>query len=169
MGEEVLFFLIPVMVVGLMAGLVSIIAQWKLYTKASKPGWAILIPIYNIYVLLQIANRPTWWLVFYLLPPILVFPTQFIFGEESNIFRSAVMLGGILSLAIVVVQFLVSLSLAKVFGRSRLFGIVFLWLFSVIGYLIIGLGKSKYQAASNAPTPPANPGPPAASAPANPV
>jgi hypothetical protein len=32
------------------------------------PAWAVLIPIYNLYVLLQTAGRPGWWLVLYLIP-----------------------------------------------------------------------------------------------------
>ncbi len=37
-------------------------AYWKLFTKAGEPGWAILIPIYNIIVLLRIAGKPWWWI-----------------------------------------------------------------------------------------------------------
>ncbi len=36
-------------IIGLVAGLVALIAQWRMYTKAGKHGWAVLIPIYNIY------------------------------------------------------------------------------------------------------------------------
>jgi len=39
-----------------------IIAYWKLFTKAGEPGWAIIIPIYNIIVLLRIAGKPWWWI-----------------------------------------------------------------------------------------------------------
>ena len=40
-----------------------IASQWKVYTKAGKPGWACLIPIYNLIVLLEIAGKPTWWIL----------------------------------------------------------------------------------------------------------
>lgn len=33
---------------------VSIVAMWKLFTKAGKPGWAALIPFYNTYTLFDI-------------------------------------------------------------------------------------------------------------------
>jgi len=45
-----------------------IAVQWKLYTKAGKPGWAAIIPIYNIIVLLEIVGRPIWWIILYLIP-----------------------------------------------------------------------------------------------------
>ena len=31
---------------------VIIIGMWKIFTKAGKPGWASIVPIYNIIVLL---------------------------------------------------------------------------------------------------------------------
>ena len=34
----------------------SVIAMWKIFTKAGKPGWASLIPIYNIVVMYQIVG-----------------------------------------------------------------------------------------------------------------
>lgn len=33
---------------------VVLIAEWKVFTKADKPGWAVLIPIYNLWVLYTI-------------------------------------------------------------------------------------------------------------------
>ena len=35
-----------------------IAAMWKVFTKAGKPGWAAIVPIYNIIVLLGIAGKP---------------------------------------------------------------------------------------------------------------
>lgn len=49
-------------------GILAIIGLWKIFTKAGKPGWAAIIPIYNIYVLLQIINKPWWWLLLLLIP-----------------------------------------------------------------------------------------------------
>jgi len=45
-----------------------IVSQWKIYSKANKPGWACLIPIYNIIVLLEIVGKPLWWLFLFLIP-----------------------------------------------------------------------------------------------------
>lgn len=32
--------------------------MWKIFAKAGQPGWAAIIPIYNMIVLLQIVNKP---------------------------------------------------------------------------------------------------------------
>ena len=45
-----------------------IAAQWKIYEKAGQPGWACIIPIYNIYVLLKIVGKPGWWIIMMLIP-----------------------------------------------------------------------------------------------------
>lgn len=43
-------------------------AMWKVFTKAGQPGWAAIIPIYNAIVLLQIAGKPIWWILLFLIP-----------------------------------------------------------------------------------------------------
>jgi hypothetical protein len=47
---------------------VLLIAMWKIFTKAGKPGWAAIVPIYNIIVLLEVVGRPVWWIVLLLVP-----------------------------------------------------------------------------------------------------
>ncbi|MDQ5882867.1 MAG: hypothetical protein QG648_220, partial [Patescibacteria group bacterium] len=42
-------------------GLLMIISFWKIFTKAGKPGWAAIIPVYNSVVLAQIAKQPWWY------------------------------------------------------------------------------------------------------------
>jgi len=45
-----------------------IAGMWKIFTKAGKPGWAAIVPIYNLIVLLEIVNKPIWWIVLLLIP-----------------------------------------------------------------------------------------------------
>ncbi len=47
---------------------IEIAAMWKVFTKAGQPGWAAIIPIYNGIVILQIAGKPIWWILLYLIP-----------------------------------------------------------------------------------------------------
>lgn len=47
---------------------VMIVAQWKIYEKAGEPGWAAIVPIYNIIVLLKIVGKPTWWIIMFFIP-----------------------------------------------------------------------------------------------------
>ena len=46
----------------------NIIVMWKVFKKAGKPGWAALIPIYNIIVMIEIAELPMWYIALYFVP-----------------------------------------------------------------------------------------------------
>jgi hypothetical protein len=56
--------MIPILVISV----IVIISYWKLFTKAGKPGWAAIIPIYNIIVLLEIIGKPIWWIFLFIIP-----------------------------------------------------------------------------------------------------
>lgn len=45
-----------------------IASMWKVFEKAGKPGWAAIIPVYNIVVLLEIVGKPIIWIVGFLIP-----------------------------------------------------------------------------------------------------
>src|SRR5699024_1193151 len=55
-------------VVYLLIIVLMIVAMWKTFEKAGKPGWAAIIPIYNIIVLLDIVGKPWWWILLMLIP-----------------------------------------------------------------------------------------------------
>jgi len=48
--------------------IVAIAGMWKTFEKAGKPGWAAIIPIYNIYIMIEIVGKPTIWLLWLLIP-----------------------------------------------------------------------------------------------------
>lgn len=56
------------MIVYLAIGVVTLAGMWKIFAKAGKPGWASIVPIYNIVVWLQAVNRPVWWIILLLIP-----------------------------------------------------------------------------------------------------
>jgi hypothetical protein len=56
------------LIFNLVIAVVFIVAGWKVYTKAGKPGWAVLIPIYSAIVLLDIVGKPWWWFLLMLIP-----------------------------------------------------------------------------------------------------
>ena len=45
-----------------------IVSMWKVFEKAGEPGWASLVPIYNMVVMLKIAEKPLWWLLLLFIP-----------------------------------------------------------------------------------------------------
>lgn len=60
--------LIMMLLITLPFCIVIIASTWKLYTKANKPGWAALVPVYSTLVLLEIIRKPWWWLLLMLVP-----------------------------------------------------------------------------------------------------
>lgn len=116
------------LLVTLAIAVVFIIGFWKTFAKAGQPGWASIIPIYNVYVLLKIAGRPGWWLLLCLIP--------------------------VVNFAIAIV---VAIDVAKSFGQSALFGVLLLFLLSGIGYLILGFGNYRYVGPAAASPGPATP------------
>jgi len=50
--------------------IICIAAIWRIFEKAGKPGWASLIPIYNILMLLEIVGKPWWWLLLMAFVPV---------------------------------------------------------------------------------------------------
>src|SRR5688572_7643279 len=44
--------------------LFSVVMLWRIFVKAGQPGWAALVPVYNVLILLQIIGRPWWWVFF---------------------------------------------------------------------------------------------------------
>lgn len=101
-------------------------AWWKIFTKAGQPGWACIIPIYNLYVWCKIVGRPWWWLLLMLIP-----------------------------LVNFIIAIILLIDLAKSFGKGVGFGIGLL-LLPFIFFPILGFGSAQYQgptAGSLAPAP----------------
>ena len=47
---------------------IHFLGTWKLYVKAGRKAWEAIIPIYNGIVLMQIINRPKWWVLLLFIP-----------------------------------------------------------------------------------------------------
>lgn len=48
--------------------IIVVAGMWKAFEKAGQPGWACIIPIYNVYIMLKIGGKPGWWLILFLIP-----------------------------------------------------------------------------------------------------
>lgn len=92
-----------------------IFCMWKIYVKAGKPGWAAIIPIYNILVQLEIVGRPWWYLLLLFVPVV-------------NI----------------VIGIMIIFDLAKVFGKDTGFGFGLL-LLSFVFIPILAFGDATYK------------------------
>ena len=96
---------------------VTIVSYWRLFTKAGKPGWAIVVPIYNLIVLLQVSGKPTWWILLNLIPFV-------------NI----------------VVSLIVILGFAENFGKGKAFGLGLFFLPFIFGP-VLAFGNDEFMGA----------------------
>lgn len=106
------------MLVWLAIVVLLIAAMWKVFVKAGKPGWAAIVPIYNIVVLCEIAGKPAWWVVLFFIPFV-----NFI------------------------VAILLAINIAKNFGKGGGFA-AGLILLPFVFYPMLGFGDARYQPTS---------------------
>ncbi len=99
----------------LAAIVLAIVTMWKVFEKAGEAGWKALVPFYNSYVLFQIAGRNGLGFLLLFIPVV-------------NI----------------VVGIMLSIDLAKHFGKSAAFGVIGLFFFNIIGMLMLAFGDAKY-------------------------
>ena len=118
--DEAMMVIVPIYGVIL---IVLIVANWKLFAKAGQPGWASIIPIYNLVILLQIVGRPTWWIAAILFCP----PVGLVFSVSMMV------------------------DLAKSFGKGGGFA-AGLILLGFIFFPILAFGSSQYQGPAGAST-----------------
>jgi uncharacterized protein DUF5684 len=104
-----------VIIISLAIAILMIAAMWKVFSKAGQPGWAVIIPIYNIYIMCKVAGRPGWWVLLMFIPFV-----NFIIAIILNI------------------------DIAKNFGKGVGFGIGLIIL-PFIFYPILGFGSAQYQ------------------------
>ena len=101
-------------IISLVISVLTIIAMWKIFKKAGKPGWASIIPFYNTYCLFDLAWGNGWLFLLSLVPCV-------------NI----------------VVMIMLYFKLAKAFGKGTAFGFGLLFS-NTIFFLILGFGNAEY-------------------------
>src|SRR5258706_4694183 len=94
-----------------------IASVWKTFVKAGKPGWACLVPIYNLMVMAEIAGKPNWYGLLCLIPFV-------------GIIFAIIIIAGV----------------ATAFGKSVGFAIGLI-LLGIVFWPILGFGDARYQGA----------------------
>ena len=102
-------------IVGLLVAVLLIASMWKVFAKAGKPGWAAIVPIYNLITLLEIAGKPLWFIVLFFIP-------------------------GVNFIALL----LVAIGVANAFGKGTGFGLGLAFL-GPIFYPLLAFGDATYQ------------------------
>ncbi len=104
-------------------GLLVVVGMWKTFDKAGQPGWAAIIPIYNLVVMFRIGGQSGWFALTYFLNFIPI-------------------IGSLVFLGIIIWN---HVNISKRFGQGVGFAIG-LVLLAPIFWLILGFGSSKYLA-----------------------
>jgi hypothetical protein len=80
--------------------ILEIAAMWKVYEKAGQPGWAAIIPIYNLYIMCKIGGKSGWWVLLMCIPLVnlifVIWLTNMIsksFGKDEGFTVGLVLLG----------------------------------------------------------------------------
>lgn len=109
-------------------GLIVVIADWKVFSKAGEAGWKSLIPVYRDYIQFKCFAGSTLMFFVYIFAALLsVLPVFWIFGYP------------ILAITIIILNYRKALS----FGKSGAFAIGLIIL-SPIFECILGFGKARY-------------------------
>jgi hypothetical protein len=96
---------------------------WKTFVKMGHPGWAGIIPVYNLVLMIQAIGKPIWWIVLLFIPCI-----------------------GIIFAIIILIEF------AARFGKGAGFGLGLAFL-GFIFFPILGFGDAKYLGPLPPPAP----------------
>jgi len=103
--------------------ILAVVSMWKLFSKAKKPGWAALIPFYNLVVLTQISGRSGLFSLTYVIP-----------------FVNFVTIS------------MTYYSLGRRFGKGPLFSLGMIFL-SPLLLPVLAFGKAEYQPKTTPPAP----------------
>jgi hypothetical protein len=110
----VMEIIIPLVMLAIV--LIPIAGMWKVFTKAGEPGWAAIIPIYNLYIMLKIGGNEWWWLLVIIFVPLV------------NLYGMFKMMAGV----------------AKAFGKGTGYALG-LWFLGFIFFPLLGFGDDQYQ------------------------
>lgn len=102
-------------VVVLLLFVLPVVGMWKVFEKAGKPGWMALVPLYNLWVLVDVADKEWWWFLVLLIPP--TFAPAWV---------------------------IVNLGVADQFGQRPAFGVA-LSVLSFVLYPLLGFGDYQYE------------------------
>lgn len=136
-----ILFLIVVALAFTFIVILTIVAVWRVFEKAGKPGWAVLVPFYNAWTLAEVGDQSGWWG--------LVMTLSIIRYDDLNANnRTLENLVFLFTLIGIAIYFKISLNVAKNFNQSNSFGI-FLALIPIVGYPMLAFGPAPFKTTRN--------------------
>ena len=120
----------------------TLVARWRVFTKAGLAGWKSLIPLYSEYCTFKISWKTTFfWIVL-----AAGFASGIVTGMIENgdtVSAFVSFLSSVLGIAITVINLIMNIKLSQRFGHGVLFGLGLMFL-SPLFTMILGLGESEY-------------------------
>lgn len=123
-------FLLIMLVVLLPLFLFYIVCLWKTFEKAGVEGWKAIVPVYNGWVLAEIAGKPGWWGIVGLAGVIPI-------------------LGWLASIVAFVLYIIIAIELTKKFGKDSIFAVLLIVL-PIVGFAMLAFGSAKYSGGGSA-------------------
>lgn len=114
-----------------------VVCLWKTFEKAGVEGWKAIVPVYNGWVLAEIAGKPGWWGI-------------------VGLGAIVPVVGFLASIAAFVLYIIIAMELSKKFGKDTLFAVLLI-LLPVVGFAILAFGDAKYNGRAGGPAKPAAP------------
>ncbi|TSD16152.1 signal peptidase I [Haloglomus irregulare] len=81
------------LLVSLLLTVIQIAGAWAVFEKADHAGWKAIIPVYNLYVMLQIGENAWWWLVLLLVPVVNIYAVYKIHAGVARSFGRGIGFG----------------------------------------------------------------------------
>ena len=125
----------------------QVIAYWKIFTKAGKPGWHSIIPLLHNWDEIDLSWNSTWawvWLALSVVCGIINSINQNAENGDGSANGTLIAVAGILAIIVLVITIISTYKLAKAFGKGFGFFIGLL-LLNPIFNLILGFGDAQYQ------------------------
>ena len=113
----------------LVLALVAVFGLWKLFVKAGKPGFYAIVPILNLYTLVEITGLPVTWFWYSMIAGVLALWT-----------------GGLFGLANLYLTFIILRQLMRVFGKSdSVANVIITLIFPYITLPSLGMSDAQYR------------------------
>lgn len=135
----ILMFMVVIIIIYLVIAILKLIGTWKMLTKAGESGWKSLIPFYNQWTLCKVAGISPYWVLEIIVVSMINTVLNGILG--SNVI--SVILSLIVYANTIYFLVILSISLAKSFGKDTGFGVATVF-FSFITYPMMGMGSATY-------------------------
>lgn len=135
----ILMFMVVIIIISLVIAILKLIGTWKMLTKAGESGWKSLIPFYNQWTLCKVAGISPYWVLEIIVVSMINTVLNGILG--SNVI--SVILSLIVYANTIYFWVILSISLAKSFGKDTGFGVATVF-FSFITYPMMGMGSATY-------------------------